>query len=131
MVDWHRGIMKGKRNGDKMSSVLRSKPVKWSTLPYTTYQYIGMEPYQVPKHIRHSESMVEGIYASAARRAEINLFLWERYVNDLNIEPLTMADTEYLNRKAQLLSNPILQNLNTTVKMNQLFMVTAFHGNQT
>lgn len=118
-----------------MSGVLKSKPVKWSTLPYTTYQYIGMDPYQIPKHIRHSESMVEGVYSSSTRRAEINLFLWEQYIRDMgkrfSIESLAMADTEYLNRKAQLLSNPILQNLNLTVRMNQLFMVVGLHGNQT
>lgn len=115
-----------------MSSVLKSKPVKWSTLPYTTYQYIGMETFQVPKHIRHNESMVEGIYSSSARRAEINLFLWEQHVKNINekfnLESLTMADHEYANRKAQLLGNPIIQNLNLTVRMNQLMMALGVHG---
>lgn len=115
-----------------MSSVLKSKPVKWGTLPYTVYQYIGMDPYQVPKHIRHNESMVEGIYSSATRRAEINLFLWEQYVNGVhekfNLESLTMAEHEYANRKAQLLSNPIIQNLNLTIKMNQLMMIMGVRG---
>lgn len=118
-----------------MSSVLRSKPVKWSTLPYTTYQYIGMEPYQVPKHIRHNESMIEGVYSSAARRAEINLFLWEQHVKSFiekfSLESLAMADHEYANRKAQLLANPIIQNLNLTIRMNQLMMTLGVHGNAT
>lgn len=108
-----------------MARILKSKPVMWSTLPNLVYQFKEMPVMSMPKHIRHSESMVEGIHTSAKRRAEVMVAVMnEKHKTFMRkLGHVLMPDEEYISRREQLLDNPILQNLGHTINVNQLMML--------